>query len=506
MDRDDALRLLHVVDFIYDWGRDIYRSNVLRCLENPGWGLRGVTPSDSRIDSLADSAEVSLVPTVHTNRVEGGFIMSYPKQLLVHLIPGKKDPVKESKRKLDILEGIQKVPAIIWRWQIDALPYPSAARILTLKPHIQYYFTNLHITDERIESLLDDLYPPSDRTNGARTLLQLFNEKTCIADWDIICRLENYWTREPHSHCSDIHLLPSKEKLFSRIFIKTFFYTESWTIVKQLNCLTASASALEKMRSISDSITPAAVKEEYIWRVPHQDLEHTLAKFRTWNFWSVTAAMLQLHWELDGPKSLYPDEEGYLPASWDGSIESESNPGDGCHELKLWIKDTYEEETWRPADFFASAGLKIPDPDTDSKFFRTSTLSVAAPSSVEDTPALFKLPKPLESLLENGNILLRNKSQPGPPLGRYCLLLVDRERCMQKNRLIGKGMYWSRFGTKRDRGKVEPRGWSESAAITLKIWESYVPYTLELLALELEEGNCMSPSILDSVGAHFLPS
>lgn len=300
--------------------------------------------------------------------------------------------------------------------------------------------------------------------------------------------------------------MPSKEKLFSRIFFKTFFYTESWTIVKQLNCLTASASALEKMRSISDSITPAAVKEEYIWRVPHQDLEHTLAKFRTWNFWSVTAAMLQLHWELDGPKSLYPDEEGYLPASWDGSIESESNPGDGCHELKLWIKDTYEEETWRPADFFASAGLKIPDPDTDSKFFRTSTLSVAAPSSVEDTPALFKLPKPLESLLENGNILLRNKSQPGPPLGRYCLLLVDRERCMQKNRLIGKGMYWSRFGTKRDRGKVEPRGWSESAAITLKIWESYVPYTLELLALELEEGNCMSPSILDSVGAHFLPS
>lgn len=113
MDRDDALRLLHVVDFIYDWGRDIYRSNVLRCLENPGWGLRGVTPSDSRIDSLADSAEVSLVPTVHTNRVEGGFIMSYPKQLLVHLIRGKKDPVKESKRKLDILEGIQKVPAIM---------------------------------------------------------------------------------------------------------------------------------------------------------------------------------------------------------------------------------------------------------------------------------------------------------------------------------------------------------------------------------------------------------
>jgi len=123
VDRDDALRLLHVVDFIYDWERDIYRSNVLRCLENPGWGLRGVTPSDSRIGSLADSAEVSLVPTVHTNRVEGGFIMSYPKQLLVHLIRGKKDPVKESKTKLDIyftpnvdcatLEGIQKVPAIM---------------------------------------------------------------------------------------------------------------------------------------------------------------------------------------------------------------------------------------------------------------------------------------------------------------------------------------------------------------------------------------------------------
>ena len=47
------------MDHIYDWARDVYRPNILRSLEYPHGGVRGVTPSDSRVESIADSNQTS---------------------------------------------------------------------------------------------------------------------------------------------------------------------------------------------------------------------------------------------------------------------------------------------------------------------------------------------------------------------------------------------------------------------------------------------------------------
>ncbi|KAK0620777.1 hypothetical protein B0T14DRAFT_522131 [Immersiella caudata] len=206
--RDNALRLLLIVDYIFDWARDLYREAVIR-------SLRRLAISDSRSLAYHDSDIFSTAERVRIWDV----VDENADERNEELAETEQEPViSDALRAFDTRQGV-----------IRDIRY------------IHSRFFGIHVTKDNLDALLNSTDSQKESRDLATCLLSHLQEGWRVKG-EVLDGIESDWTgtnrRENQSH---------QEATFLVIASVAAYLTPDWEQTRELSYLAVEVGALDRL-------------------------------------------------------------------------------------------------------------------------------------------------------------------------------------------------------------------------------------------------------------------
>jgi hypothetical protein len=229
MSKDSALQLLLIVDYIFDWARDIYRPSILRQLKSLASG-----EAYDQISLANDSDIMSM------RRHISDWIQPPPSTV-------GSDFDAESANPTVVLDHQNLLPIQIPNTKLGTLRSASLVNSRVI---------GLYITEHNVRNFLELAAgtPPntSHSEKAARELVSFLTrwDELIVLDGDDIDKIDMTWTGKPRI-TDETSISPSSEKFYFLAEFATFMDT-SWNIVRQLTYLAVSKNAFETLVRYAD--------------------------------------------------------------------------------------------------------------------------------------------------------------------------------------------------------------------------------------------------------------
>ena len=205
--KDDALRLLLIVDYIFDWARDLYRPTIYRHLKMLAAGDTASLRDDSDIFSLADPVRTWLnEPQSEEDQV-------------VKLRSENESGIPPSLRALDSEHGWIRHASVI-----------------------QSLLLGLHITPDNIDGILLSLPSPAKAEKFVRETLKVMTE-SCRIDAETLDALEAMWT----GHCRPREESGCPHTIFHVTFAFAAYISPLWDQVREFSYVAVAEDAVESL-------------------------------------------------------------------------------------------------------------------------------------------------------------------------------------------------------------------------------------------------------------------
>ena len=217
-DGDGALQLLLIVDYIFDWARDIYRPSIISQLEVLA------NPAKDRID-------------VKDN---GSFIADTDSDILSQARPKRKKDIEAWNSVVeDPLEAIVEEDFSLMRWAT----YDSPAGVFRPACLIESIFRCVYATSENIDALFSAIPKRNVKQHCFKAEKALELNTVLISD-DVLWRMEEIWTDRARPR-------PAKNTPQSHLFASITCHTiidHSWELKRVLSCAVFDEYALNLLR------------------------------------------------------------------------------------------------------------------------------------------------------------------------------------------------------------------------------------------------------------------
>jgi hypothetical protein len=457
---DKAFQLLHIIDSICDWARDIFREDIIWLLKG---GERRSPTTDSnilsQINGFGISASPSRVQTMSPILIEEDVKMEdesyFDNRYLADALSSQRSEPRHSG------PVTPSHPFLRYKYQNSHSEWsiPASIRHASI---VKFDFWRLRIDEQGVEILFRNA---RDKNRFPRRLLHTLNQNPVVVDVNTLEWIEALWIGvDPLPRGSE----PCEDSEFARIAYYTYLDSD-WQIVRALVCITGGGKALNALRDAIGNRAPQTPSLSSAWKVPSEALKRAISQIRSWNDTnSLLAAMLLLRWDLEDLGSV-TERDGRFPSTWNGKPENLTFCREGqCTDNEIWAKcaNSHDAELLDMIQF-------------SNEFFACrSTLEQVTLKQANQT-RIFDVPEMPTLVLKLGVILLRSP-RVGIRGDIFCAMVLD-ESGVEDLRYIGKrihtalmmgGVYSSRllsfFETKCEVGKAEL---TELDKKTLTQWE-----------------------------------
>ncbi|KAE8443596.1 hypothetical protein EG329_001529 [Mollisiaceae sp. DMI_Dod_QoI] len=244
---DGALQLLLIVDYIFDWARDIYRPSILCCLEtmNEDFDTRMSFAADTDINSTRRTCRLDTWTEAETSADSEEFETSASDNSLL-------DPWKTH----DLFDAHSVVD--------------NNSRVFRHSSIIKTSFQCLYLTRDNMMSFINCLGDSCSKYKRiARTALQALRDGPMTVSQRTLSNIEHEWTgtiRETH------HTAP-ESKMLCAIVHASSISSKTWELSRNLFCLAVDEGALLRIRQYSE-LEKSTYRLEGIEEIaPHLDPE-----------------------------------------------------------------------------------------------------------------------------------------------------------------------------------------------------------------------------------------
>lgn len=232
-----------IVDYIFDWARDIYRRSILNELN--------ILASD-------DIADMASVPDIYS---------TIERSVSAWVDEARRERSTQASNTLYEQEGADSVSE-----SLDLVHPEGVVRDASI---IESKFLALHITEHDVESFLLS-FPTIESSYKAIHLILQYMQDAWRMDAGTLHDLETYWTADDTNEQKDRGYFDSQEIFYVRIVILMHIGPE-WQPIRQITYLAVSESALKLMagkvatNSMSNAIE-SIVKTADKTSVPKEEL------------------------------------------------------------------------------------------------------------------------------------------------------------------------------------------------------------------------------------------
>jgi hypothetical protein len=218
---DGALQILLIIDYIFDWARDLYRPSILHCLSLMSHGIDEsmslAATSDvnsfrkrARHDDMAETESSSDIETFVTSATDESLLETWTKY-----------DIKTWRGVVD------------FNWRVFRTPYI-----------IKTSFQCLYLTRDNIGSLFACLATSRSKLEKtAREALAALRRGPMIITDRILSQMESAWTGENR----ESRRAEATTRLFCSI-VHAATITETWELVRTIFCLAVDEDALQDIR------------------------------------------------------------------------------------------------------------------------------------------------------------------------------------------------------------------------------------------------------------------
>jgi hypothetical protein len=219
---DGALQILLIIDYIFDWARDLYRPSILHCLSllshdiDESMSLAATSDVNSfrkraRHDDMAETESTSDIETFVTSAADESLLETWTKYDL--------------KRWHGVVD---------FNWRVFRTPYIIKAS-----------FQCLYLTRDNIGSLFACLATSRSKLQKtARDALAALRRGPMIITDSILSQMESAWTGENR----ESRRAEASTRLFCSIVHAATISTETWELVRTIFCLAVDEDALQDIR------------------------------------------------------------------------------------------------------------------------------------------------------------------------------------------------------------------------------------------------------------------
>lgn len=219
---DGALQILLIIDYIFDWARDLYRSSILRCLEAMSCDLD---------DSMSLAADSDIHSTRRTYRQE-------------------ENSEIESTIDSDFLEASANDESLLDPWKkfdIKEQRSPTEWNWLAFRPSyiIKSSFQCLYLTRDNMQSFINCLGESHSKLEKmARDALAAIRKGPMIVTERVLSHIESAWT----GTLRDNRRVAAGDKLFCSVVHAVSISPNTWELTRAIFCLAVDQDALRKIR------------------------------------------------------------------------------------------------------------------------------------------------------------------------------------------------------------------------------------------------------------------
>lgn len=307
---DGALQLLHIMDSICEWAREVYRISILSCLAGGQANLRHYTPayttrSTPAIDEHSMSSSTTHSSPVASARCQSVIDLTEDDSIMEDLPPGLD---QNPDLNLDDLETqgrtVQEMSHPLLRWANgpqSSTPWTYNATIRHANM-ILLCFRLLEFPEKResLEAFLRTISPRQPASVSARAVLELMLDEDLSVQLTnfAIAQIENEWVGTSQESV-DGHGRPVRVHLH----FSTFFNETNWQIVRTLDCIVCSKAAIKALAEVGNvSDHMRTTRQPPAWTPGRRPslMETTKSLRSLWGKESVTTALsrLSLHLQL----------------------------------------------------------------------------------------------------------------------------------------------------------------------------------------------------------------
>ena len=263
--RDGALQLLHIIDFICDWARNIFRFEILCCLAGGRENFRHMSPtyasrfstqepqhgspmsSQGDLDTHSNTDPDSDTDTVGSTETASFGILTLDDTIM------EDQPVPIGDQGIESYENTMSHPLL--RWANTSLHQAPWTRHATIRHSNMSLFVFSHLPlPEDPDTLVECLQQVSDQggesiSDIARGLISSFLGDTGAMTTTLnrILQLKNEWLKEG----KDVTTGPGSAVRASFSF-RTCVRNFDWQIVRELWCISCTLQAVQRLATIAD--------------------------------------------------------------------------------------------------------------------------------------------------------------------------------------------------------------------------------------------------------------
>lgn len=390
MSRDGALHLLLIIDYIFDWARDIYRIAILRLLQSlsgPDLDDNITIGADTDIASMRHHPVMKSLQTQSSHETDNMDLNASP------------EPSQEEKPPLRELDS----------------PYGSFRHASMIESEC----LGLFITRDNMNTLFQSFDNNELRRTFAREVLQTLSDGMLLRG-SVLDELEDIWTGELRRHTNP----QLREQTFSVRLAFNTWLTQDWDQVRQLSYIAVAEDAIDtlmersKFKRYPRSALPCQANSvlDLCRRLKSTSMSFNLMAAISWAALSFDNWMTE-----DLRQSIYLTQRkcmkinrlgAYRLGSRGRSKMIEDDRQDKTHRL---VQKTYEQN-------------KVGDLEPPWDFIRRSTRSDTQTLEADTAVKPFTQSQNLCSTKEGFVLLVAGcsqKSSPGPGSPQLCLFKVS---------------------------------------------------------------------------------
>ncbi|KIN03109.1 hypothetical protein OIDMADRAFT_195711, partial [Oidiodendron maius Zn] len=210
---DGALQLLLIVDYIFDWARDIYREAIVEELRSLAATNSTSLGNDSNVFSLQDHID---------------FLSELP---LIHELSEDEDNDSMNPNQITEISNQDHLRA-----------FDSQTGVLRDVSYIRSRFLALHITEDNLSVLMKSMTTPEKAQKTAESILRCLRDSWRVTR-EAIDTIELRWTGKDRENMS----LYSPKKVFFITVTVSAYLSPDWEQTRELCCLAVSEGVLEEL-------------------------------------------------------------------------------------------------------------------------------------------------------------------------------------------------------------------------------------------------------------------
>lgn len=345
-DGDSALQLLLIIDYIYDWARDVFRPSII-----------------SQLAMLAN-------PTQDKGQVhDNGFTMADTDSDVFSLgrEKQKRDIETWGAAVEDPIEVMLEEELSLIKWAT----YDSPLGVFRPACIVESLFRCLCITKENVDALFSTLPKGRSPKKLARNAENALNVNHVLVSEDVLGRMEEIWTnRARRRQCQDV----TEKRFFATINYYVSF-AGNWELKRVVYCLAFDEEALNLLRQYHGRKSiPVAIKRAKTLRKDNAETLLTVLKNQTvqQNLASALASQRQELRPVAGASSSslcptfeFADQGKYWFDDKGFQWHSDTTASEVIDQVYDWCKKGSEEPT-QPYIRFSQQMSSLTDNSTDS--------------------------------------------------------------------------------------------------------------------------------------------